>query len=181
MMKFVKIVGIAALIIVVITIIFSFIQPKKGHAEKSILINAPVEIVFDEVNTYQHFEQWSPWAKLDDAVKYTFEGPASGIGAKLLWQGKSMGNGAQWIEKSVPHSSVRNVISFEKLSGDFYLQFDLTPEGSGTRITWTYEGENKGFAGKFKWLFMKGPLNTQFEEGLHDLKYFIEKKGETQS
>jgi hypothetical protein len=180
-MKFVKIFGAAALVIMVITLIFAFVQPEKGHTEKSIVINAPVEVVFSEVNTYKNFTAWSPWAKMDDGVKYTYDGPDSGAGTKLFWEGKSIGKGSQWIEASIPHTTVRNVINFEDLSGIFYLQYNLTPEGSGTRLTWVYDGENKGFAGKFKWLFMKGPLNTQFEEGLHDLKYFIEKKAETKS
>jgi hypothetical protein len=99
----------------------------------------------------------------------------------MFWEGKSIGKGSQWIEESVPNQRVKNVVNFDDLSGVFSLGYQLTPEGRGTKITWVYEGENVGFAGKFKWLFLKGPLNTQFEEGLHDLKYFIEKKAETKS
>src|SRR5690349_23543107 len=100
-MKFARILGIAAALIIVITIIFAFAQPDKGRTEKSIVINAPVETVFQEVNTYKSFTEWSPWAKMDDGVKYTYEGPESGIGAKMFWEGKSIGKGSQWIEESV--------------------------------------------------------------------------------
>lgn len=180
-MKFARILGIAAALIIAITIIFTFLQPEKGRTEKSILINAPVESVFHEVNTYKSFTEWSPWAKMDDNVKYTYEGPAAGVGAKMFWEGKSIGKGSQQIEESIPNQQVRNTVNFEDLSGVFSLRYELTPEGNGTKITWIYEGDNIEFAGKFKWLFLKGPLNTQFEEGLHDLKYFVEKKAETKS
>ncbi len=99
----------------------------------------------------------------------------------MFWEGKSIGKGTQQIEESVANQRVRNVVNFEDLSGVFSLGYHVTPEGSGTRITWIYEADNVGFAGKFRWLFLKGPLNNQFEEGLHDLKYFIEKKAATKS
>ncbi len=81
-MKFARILGIAAALIIAITIIFVFAQPDQGRTEKSILINAPVEAVFHEVNTYRSFTEWSPWAKMDDGVKYTYEGPAVRCGRK---------------------------------------------------------------------------------------------------
>lgn len=175
-MKFVKILALAAALIILITLIFAFMQPDQGRLQKSIVINAPIEAVFAEVNTYRTYTEWSPWAKMDDAVQYTYDGPESGKGAKLLWEGKSIGKGSQWIEESIPNESVKNVVNFEDLSGEFSLGYSLAPAGAGTKITWTYQGENKGFGGKFKWLFLKGPLSTQFDEGLHDLKYFVEKK-----
>jgi len=175
-MKPLKVLGVAAVSVIVITIIFSFIQPDKGYVERSIVINAPVHEVFRELNSFQNFTLWSPWAKMDLNTKYTYDGPASGIGAKMFWEGKSIGKGSQWIEESIEDQRIKNVINFEDLNGVFYAQYIIQPEGTQTKLTWTYDGANNGFLGKMRWLFMKGALGTQYEEGLHDLKYLIEKR-----
>lgn len=175
-MKPLKVLGLAAFLVIVITVTFSFIQPDKGYVERSIMINAPAQEVFRELNSYQNFTLWSPWAKMDLNAKYTYDGPTSGTGAKMFWEGKSIGKGSQWIEESIPDQRIKNGINFEDLNGVFYAQYIIQPEGNQTKLTWTYDGVNNGFLGKMRWLFMKGALGTQYEEGLHDLKYLIEKR-----
>jgi hypothetical protein len=175
-MKPLKVLGAAAFLVVVIVIVFTIIQPTKGYVERSVVINAPVKEVFRELNTYQNFTAWSPWAKMDAEAKYTYDGPSSGVGAKMAWEGNSIGKGSQWIEESVPDTRIKNGINFEDLNGVFYAQYMLEPQGEQTKLTWTYDGINNGFLGKMRWLFMKGALGKQYEEGLHDLKYLIEKR-----
>jgi hypothetical protein len=175
-MKALKITGIFLLVIVVIVVIFTLVQPPQGHVERSIVIEAPPSTVFAQVNSFRNFNSWSPWAKMDPDAQYTYEGPEAGVGAKMNWEGKSMGKGSQWIVESVPDQRVKNGLTFEDFDGTFYSEYRLQPEGSGTKLTWTYEGINDGFSRKFMWLFMKGALGTQYEEGLADLKHVIEKK-----
>ena len=174
-MKSIKIVGIAALIITVIVAAFSLAQPAKGHVSKSIVIEASASTVFDVLNDLRNFPAWSPWVVMDPEARYTYEGPASGTGAKMTWQGKALGKGSQWIEESVPGQRIKNVMDFREMNGFFYSIYTLESDPGGTKVTWTYDGENKGFTGKMRWLFMKGGLGTQFEDGLKDLKRLIEK------
>lgn len=180
-MKALKITGIFLLLIVVIVIIFTLVQPQEGHVERSIVIDAPVSTVFAEVNSFKNFNDWSPWAKMDPDAQYTYEGPETGVGAKMSWDGKSSGKGSQWIVESVPDQRVRNGISFEDFNGIFYSEYILQPEGSGTKLTWTHDGKNEGFSGKLMWLFMKGAVGTQYEEGLADLKRKLEKKSASEA
>ena len=176
-MKSIKVLSIAALIISLIIIAFTIAQPAKGSVEKSIIIAASDSVVFTKLNSFHDFIAWSPWAKMDVDARYAYEGPASGVGAKMTWSGKSIGHGSQWIIESIPNQRIKNGINFEDLNGVFYSEYILTPTDGGIKVTWTYDGDNHGFFGKLKWLFMKGPLATQYEEGLHDLKYLIESKG----
>jgi hypothetical protein len=175
-MKSIKVLGVAAVIIILIVIGFTMSQPSKGVVEKSTVILAPDSVVFNKLNTLRDFITWSPWAKMDIDAKYSYEGPAEGVGAKMTWSGKSIGKGSQWIIESIPFQRIKNGINFEALNGVFYSEYSITPVDGGVTVKWTYDGENKGFFGKMKWLFMKGALASQYEEGLHDLKYLIEKK-----
>ena len=94
-MKILKIIGVVVLVIVVLFLSVVAFQPAKGHIEKSIVINAPASAVFAQVNSFKTFKDWSPWAKMDPDATYAFEGPPSGQGCKMSWNGKKWGEG-QW-------------------------------------------------------------------------------------
>lgn len=175
-MKALKIAGVFVLVIILIVVLFTLVQPKEGHVERSVVIDAPVTVVFAEVNSFKNFNNWSPWAKMDPDAHYTYEGPEAGVGAKMLWDGRSSGKGALWIEESAANQRVKTGMTFEDLNNTFYGEYILQPEGPGTKVTWTCDGTNEGFSGKLMWLFMKGALGTQYEEGLTDLKHMLEKK-----
>lgn len=173
-MKILKIIGIVILAFVVIILGAALMQPSQGHIEKSIVINAAPSAVFPHVNTFKTFRQWSPWAKMDPDAKYTFEGPDSGVNCKMNWDGKKTGKGSQWITESEENKRVKSALTFEGFEGTPVAEFTLTPEGSGTKVTWTYDGPNAGIGGKAMWLVMKGMLEGQYDEGLASLKKLVE-------
>lgn len=174
LMKALKIIGIIILAIILIGAIAAALQPSKGHVEKTIVINVPPSTVFAEVNAFKSFREWSPWAKMDPAATYTYEGPESGVGAKMNWSGEKVGKGSQWIEESVENQKVKNGLAFEGFGGTAYAEFVLTPEGDGTKVLWTYDGDNEGYSGKAMWMLMGPMLGGQYEQGLGDLKKYLE-------
>ncbi len=173
-MKVLKIIGIILLVIVVIGGIVVLMQPAKGHLEKSIVINVPPSTVYRELNSFKSFKSWSPWAKMDPAANYVFEGPETGVGAKMSWDGEKVGKGSQWIEESVENQKIRNALAFEGFDGKAYADFLIAPEGQGTALTWTYDGDNNGLMGKVGWLFMGGMMDGWYTQGLNDMKSYLE-------
>lgn len=174
-MKALKMIGIVvgAIVLLLAVYIMAFV-PVKGHVEKSIVINAPASAVFTHLNDLKKFVVWSPWSKMDPEAKNSYEGAEAGVGAKMNWDGKDMGKGSQWIEESVENERVKTGLSFEGMEGTSNAEFKLTPEGNGTKVTWTYDGDNKGFMGKAFWMVMGGMLEGQYESGLQDLKKLVE-------
>lgn len=173
-MKALKLVGIALVVLVILVAVAVLIQPSEGHIEKSIVINAPVHTVFKEVNSFQNFNEWSPWAAMDPSATYTYEGPDRGVGAKMNWEGEKVGQGSQWIVESISNERVKNGLSFQDYDSEYTATYLLASEDGGTRITWSYDGPNNGFTGKMMWLIMKGMLEEQYESGLTSLKAMIE-------
>ncbi len=177
-MKALKIIGIAIggllVLIIVIGLAAVLMQPAQGHVEKSIVINAPASSVFPEVSDFKKFNVWSPWAKMDPEAKQTFEGAASSVGHKMAWDGPKTGAGSQWIEEIRENEYVKNGMKFGSSQTTFYNEFILTPEGEGTKVTWTYDGANEGLVGKAMWLVMGRMMNSQYEQGLNDLKQIVE-------
>jgi len=175
-MKVLKIIGIAVLAIVVIVVIAVLMQPADAHIEKSIVINAPAASVFPEVSRFKNFTAWSPWSKMDPEVKQTFEGEEGTVGSKMTWDGPKTGKGSQEIEAIEENKSVKSTLRFDGYDGVYYSSFMLEPEGENTKVTWTYDGANKGFGGKAMWMFMGSMMKDQFESGLADLKKLVEAK-----
>ena len=179
-MKALKIIGIAfgglLALVIVIGFVATLMQPSQGHIEKSIVINAPASSVFAEVSDFQKFNVWSPWAKMDPEAKQTFEGTASSVGHKMAWDGPKTGTGSMWTEESRENEYVKNGMKFGGSETTYYSEFILTPEGEGTKITWTYDGANEGLSGKAKWLVMGSMMGSQYEHGLNDLKQIVESK-----
>lgn len=173
-MKALKILGIILAAIVVIGGIAISMQPAQGHVEKSIVINASPAMVYNELNSFKSFKEWSPWAKMDPEADYTFEGPESGAGAKMNWSGKKVGTGSQWIEESVENQRIKCGLAFENYDGKAWAEFNLSPQGDGTLVKWTYDGSNDGMMGKAMWMVMGSMLNGQYEEGLADMKKYVE-------
>ena len=175
-MKTLKIIGVVALAIIAILGIVIAIQPSEAHIEKSIVINAPASSIFPEVSIYRNTNAWSPWMKMDPEARQTFEGTDGSVGSKMSWDGPKTGTGSQWIEEIEENKRVKSGLSFGGTEEKMYTELILVPEGEGTRVTWTYDGTNDGLAGKAMWVIMGSILNSQYDQGLKDLKEIVESK-----
>ena len=72
---------IALALIVIVFVIVVASRPADFRITRSTTIAASPEVVFGQVNDFHNWEAWSPWAKLDPAMKQTYEGAPSGVGA----------------------------------------------------------------------------------------------------
>ena len=136
-------------------------------------ISAPPSEVFEHVNDFHKWRAWSPWEKMDPGMKKSFEGPATGAGSKYAWAGNDqVGEGRMTIEKSEKPSKIDIKLEFLKpMESTSNTTFTFTPAGTGSKITWTMEGENN-FVGKFFCLFMNMDkmIGGDFEKGLAAMK-----------
>src|SRR5688572_7578764 len=104
--------GLVVVLVVLAVIIQR--QPPNFRVERSATISATPDAVFMQVNDLHKWEDWSPWAKVDPAMKGTYEGPASGVGAVYSWTGNSkVGVGRMTITESHPSDLVRFKLDFE--------------------------------------------------------------------
>ena len=173
-MKALKIAGIVLLALVLVLGIAIAFQPSHAHIEKNIVINAPASAIFPHVSNFRNFNKWSPWDKMDPEVKHTYEGGDATVGARMNWDGPKTGSGSQWTEEIEENKRIKNGMSFGDYGGKYYSEFILEPQGDATRVTWTYDGPNEGVGGKAMWIVMGMMLNSQYEQGLNDLKQVVE-------
>jgi carbon monoxide dehydrogenase subunit G len=171
-----KILAVIAVILVVFVIIVA-LQPADFHVARTATVATPAEAVFAQVNDLKKWEAWSPWVKLDPAMKQTYEGPASGIGAVSRWAGNNqVGEGSMTITESRPHELIRFNLEFIKpMAGTSMAEFSFKPEGNQTTVTWSMSGKNN-FIAKAMCLFMNMDrmVGGEFEKGLSSLKSIAE-------
>ena len=173
---FKKILIVVVLLIAVLAVIVA-VQPKDFLVTRSTNISAKPEAVFEHVNDLHKWEAWSPWAKLDPAMKQTYEGPPAGVGASSAWSGnKEVGEGRMTITESQPNESVRIKLEFLKpFKATNLSEFKFFPQGDQTQVTWKMTGE-KNFLMKAVCLFMNMDkmVGGDFEKGLASLKAVAE-------
>ena len=152
-------------------------QPAHFRVERSATIAAPAGRVFPLVDNLRKWHSWSPWVKLDPAVKESFEGPVQGVGASFSWAGNnSVGEGKMTITESRPSRLIRMKLEFLKpMKAVSTAEFTFINEGVGTVVTWSMSGEN-GFIGKAMHLtgVCDRMVGGQFEKGLASMKTLAE-------
>jgi uncharacterized protein YndB with AHSA1/START domain len=164
-------IGIAAVVglAVAVVAVLAALQPSEFQVTRSATIAAPAPTVFAQVNDFHNWQAWSPWAKLDPAVKNSYEGAPAGTGAVFAWAGNGkVGEGRMTIVESRPNELVRMKLEFMKpFAATNTAEFAFKPEGEGTAVTWSMYGHNN-FAGRAIFLFvnMDKTLGGEFEKGL---------------
>lgn len=169
--------ALVALIGILVAVIAT--RPDDFRVTRSATFNAPPAAVFEQVNDFQKWEAWSPWAKLDPNVKNTFEGPAAGKGAVFRWAGNlEVGEGEMTIAESRPPELILLDLHFIKpFEGTSTTEFTFKPSGDQTAVTWTMFGKNN-FVGKAMSLVMDCDkmMGPQFEKGLENMRAVVEAK-----
>ena len=164
-------IGIA--VIVAAFAAFVATRPSTYKVERSIVVAAPAANPYARVVDFRKWEGWSPWAKLDPAMKVDHAGPESGVGAVYHWKGNDkVGEGRMTITGAVADKAVQIKLEFLKPWEQTSLTvFTFAPDPGGTRVTWSMSGQHD-FVGKLFAVFMDmdGMVGPDFEKGLKALK-----------
>src|SRR5450631_1877413 len=108
-----KKIAIAIVVLIAALLVFAATRPDTFRIERSTSINAPPEKIFPLINGFHQWEAWSPWEKIDPAIKRSYSGADSGKGAVYAWEGnKDVGQGRMEIVESTPSSNVLIKIDF---------------------------------------------------------------------
>jgi ribosome-associated toxin RatA of RatAB toxin-antitoxin module len=178
-MKILKFIFIALLSLLSVLVIVGFFLPSQYTVRESITIQAPAEEVFQAVNSFKAWENWSPWNLMDPAQHVTYQGPAAGVGAIMAWHSKkkSIGTGKQEIVASDPNRYIKTALAFEGWDQPTHATwaFKELSENS-TQVTWCYETEvGNHILHKYMSLLMQPFLKKNYKEGLERLKRYVEK------
>jgi len=174
-----EIVFILVVVAIAVFIVIVARQPNDFRISRTSGLSAPVSAIFPHVNNLQKWDAWSPWAKLDPSATNSFEGPESGIGAKMSWAGNNkVGVGSMTITDSRPDEYIQFRLDFQKpFKATNISEFIFKSDCGQSTVTWNMTGTNN-FIGKAMALIMNCDkmVGGQFEQGLASLKTVVEKE-----
>lgn len=176
-----KVVSIV-LILFAAFVVTGYLLPKQVHIERSITVDRPASMMFELLNSYRHFNDWSPWAGRDPNAEFVISGSESGVGARMSWIGEPhlVGSGWQEIVASKPYEQINIKLDFDA-QGIADTGFTLVAQGDATVITWFFdsdltEGVNylDSFLARYFGLLFDRWVGGDYELGLANLKHFAE-------
>ena len=174
----IKTIAMVLVLLIAALLIYAATKPDSFRIERSTTIKAPPEKIFALINDFHQWEAWSPWEKIDPALKRTYSGAANGVGAVYEWSGnKDIGQGRMEIVESVPSAKVMLKLDFvTPFEAHNKVDFTLAQQGDVTKVTQAMYGPSP-YISKLMTIFfsMEKMVGKKYEEGLANLKAITEK------
>ncbi len=170
---------ISLAVIVIGFVVIVAMRPSEYRVARTVTISAPAPVAFAQVNDFHKWDAWNPWAKMDPAMKQTYEGAPAGTGAVYTWTGnRQVGEGRMTLTESRPPELIRINLEFLKpFAATSTAEFTFRPDGQRTAVTWSMVG-SLNFVAKVVHLFvgMDRMIGANFEKGLADMKSVAERR-----
>lgn len=173
-MKALKILLYAVLSLLVLWMLLGLFARKDYHIERTAEIDAPADVVYDQIGFFKNFKNWSPWHVYDPNLKTTIEGADGQPGAVYKWTGnKKVGAGRQ-ILKAVAPDRIDLDVYFNEW-GPSPVVFRLDEKGKKTNITWSMDMHVAFPWNAFAMLTdVNAYVGKDFDNGLKNLKKVCE-------
>ncbi len=179
-MKFLKYLLYALVGIFVVYLVLCAAGPKKMEVSESMTMNASPAAIWEEIADFSKWNAWSPWHKLDPNMKSTIVGNPGEVGHGQSWESTDggVGKGSQKFSEVRTNEFLKSEMHF---NGDTehpaYAAFTLAPDGEGTKVTWSMDGETPFmFRGLSMVMGMNKMIAAEYQKGLGDLKKLVEAK-----
>ncbi|XLS29688.1 SRPBCC family protein [Flavobacteriaceae bacterium M23B6Z8] len=181
MKKVVKILlGLVGLIVVAVAILSLLAKDQKNISISSKeYIDAPVDLVYDQIRHLNQYPEWSPFKLQDPEQKHHVTGTDGAVGATFHWEGVAEeSKGSQTITELKPNKLV-------KVNCDITVPFEakpqfvykLEPKGNGTEVVLDFDIEMAFPSNIIAYLLdLRTEMSNTNEKGLELLKKVSEKK-----
>ena len=173
-----KTIAIIVVVAVAAVLLFALTRPDTFSVQRSASIKAPPDKVYALINDFPSWAAWSPWEKLDPAMKRTHSGAATGKGSIYEWEGNSkVGAGRMEItDTSAPSKVVIKLDFIRPFEGHNITEFTVQPKGDSTEVNWVMTGPAP-YITKLMGIFvsMDKVIGKDFEAGLSNMKAIAEK------
>ena len=179
-MKVLKIIGIVIVVIIIVVLVLGLVAPNEFVAERKTVIDAPKELVYNQIKYWRNWQAWSPWAELDSAMVVEVKGVDGEVGAIYSWVGdpEKTGSGEMTNTGMKPYTEVQYELHFiepYESVADGWMRLE-TVEENKTEAAWGFKGE-MSFPMNIMLLFssMDEMMQPSFDRGLELLKGISEK------
>jgi hypothetical protein len=172
-----KIILIVIVLVIVAVLAFAATRPGSFSVRRSTAIKAPPRKIAGLIDDFHNWGAWSPWERLDPAMKKTYSGAAEGRGAVYEWTGNGkVGAGRMEILEASPNRTTIKLDFLKPFENHNISDFTLEPAGDATNVTWEMHGPSPYMMRVMGLFFnMDKAIGKDFETGLGNLKALAEK------
>ena len=168
--------------IIALLLIIALFMKREHYVKREIIINAPLQKVFDYVKLLKNQETFSKWAAADSDRKKEFKGTDGTIGYIYAWSGnKNAGVGEKEIKNIIEGQRIETEIRFVKpmaatasiiMETESLSAPDSKPEQ--TKVAWSNAGTLK-YPINIMIPMMEKMLPKEMDSSLSTLKNILEK------
>jgi hypothetical protein len=172
-----KKIAVVVAVLIAGVLVFAATKPDTFRVQRSASIKAPPEKIAAVLGDFHAWQAWSPWEKMDPAMKRSYSGAEKGKGAAYAWEGNGkVGQGRMEITDAAASRVALNLDFIKPFEAHNKVVFTLTPKGDATEVNWAMQGPVPYMA-KIVHVFMDmdSMVGKDFEAGLANLKTITEK------
>jgi len=165
---------IGLFVIIVVLFIISFFLPSKVYVERSSVIHATQDAVFNEVNDLKNWKKWTPYHQEGADIRINYGDTTLGKNAYYEWRtnnysNNNADNGSVKITESIPHNSIVARVNFMG-QNEILCRFKFNSSDGTTKMKWSMEA-NTGWnpIQKFFGLIMNNYWDPYCEKGMRSL------------
>jgi uncharacterized protein YndB with AHSA1/START domain len=169
---------VALLIVFVLAVVVGVLLPSHGHVERTVEVSSPLRQVYDSVNTFRRYPQWSGLRSFDPSVQMTLAGPEAGPGAKVSWNSASpkIGAGNLEIVSTEQDSKVGIKIDNDWAGENKTYTVTLLPQANGktVKINVAYDVDyGWNLMWRFAGLYINGDPSAIIQSSLNNLSAML--------
>jgi hypothetical protein len=153
--------------------------PNSWHVERSIVVNAPPEVIAARIANLRGWREWSGW-DVDPKATWEFGGPElNGVGqpgAWMTWNGPHIGRGRLELVTVLPAEKIEadQAIESDTVNARATWKLEKKKDGTATEVTWTDEGKSPPIVGGYMKGMLEDMLAHNMQSGLDNLKKLAE-------
>ncbi|KAF7774310.1 hypothetical protein PCIT_a0736 [Pseudoalteromonas citrea] len=154
-----------------------FIQ-NSYHVERSVVIEQPIEVVFDYIKYLKNQDHYSRWANIDSDMVKAYRGTDAHVGFVSAWSSEhpDVGVGEQEIIGIKPLERIdyelRFIAPFQAAEPAYML---TKPIGDTTQVIWGFQGHmNYPMNLTFLFIDFEKQIGGDLQAGLNKLKELLE-------
>ena len=169
---------VSLVIVFVLSVIVGVLLPSHGHVERSVEVSSPLRQVYDSVNTFHRYPEWSALRRLDPQTRFTLEGPEAGLGARVKWTSASpqVGDGSLEIVKTEQDSKVTMAVDNSWSGDNKAYTVTLVPAQNGKTVTinWAFDADyGWNLIWRYAGLYIHGDPQSQIASNLSNISAML--------
>ena len=165
---------VSLIIVCLLAVLVGVFLPSSGHIERVTEVSNPLRQVYDTIDGFGRYPEYSALRTYDPAVKMTRSGPAKGVGAKVAWDTsyQQVGDGSLTITEVADDSQVKMAVENDWMGANKTFTMDLEPgsKGKTVRVKMSYDVDyGWNLIWRFAGLYIHGVPDSLLQTSLANL------------